>query len=53
MPPEGQRAVATRYPGEFEAVTENDYLDAMRLAEAVTQWATGIVQDGGSRPDGI
>ncbi len=36
-------AVATRYPGEFEAVTENDHLDAMRLAEAVIQWAAGIV----------
>ncbi len=37
-------AVATRYPGELETVTESDHRDAMRLAEAVTTWAAGIVK---------
>ncbi len=38
-------AVATRYPGESEPVTENDYHDAIRLAETVTQWAANIIRD--------
>jgi len=37
-------AVAARYPGEIEPVTESDHQDAMRLAEAVVVWATDIVQ---------
>lgn len=44
-------AVAARYPGETEAVTKSDYRDAMRLADAVTQWAAGIIQDGSSSHD--
>ncbi|HIJ64942.1 MAG TPA: HEPN domain-containing protein [Candidatus Hydrogenedentes bacterium] len=40
-------AVSTRYPGEIETVTESDYVDAVRLAEAVTDWAAGIVQHEG------
>jgi len=30
-------AVAIRYPGETEPVTQSDYRDAINLAEAVTQ----------------
>ncbi len=45
-------AVATRYPGEFEPVTQDDHRDAMRLAEAVTQWAAGIIQHGGTSQNG-
>jgi HEPN domain-containing protein len=37
-------AVATRYPGETEPVTESEYRDAMHLAKAVMQWAEAIVQ---------
>ena len=37
-------AVTARYPGESEPVTERDYQDAIRLAEAVVQWAEGIVR---------
>ena len=34
-----QLAVNTRYPGESEPVTENDYLDAIRLATLAVRWA--------------
>lgn len=36
-------AVATRYPGEIEPVTEDDYQDALRIAKAVYEWADYIV----------
>ncbi|MDO8585931.1 MAG: HEPN domain-containing protein [Armatimonadota bacterium] len=32
-------AVTTRYPGEEEPLTEEDYREAVRLAEAVVRWA--------------
>jgi len=31
-------AVETRYPGDYEPVHEDDYLDAMQLAEKVFKW---------------
>ena len=31
-------AVVTRYPGPFEAVTEDDYRDALRMAETILAW---------------
>jgi len=37
-------AVLTRYPGDFEPVTEKEYLEAIRIAEAVIQWAQKIVE---------
>jgi HEPN domain-containing protein len=43
-------AVATRYPGESEPVTESDYREAIRLAESVTQWAENVVNSGESNP---
>ncbi|MDO8585924.1 MAG: HEPN domain-containing protein [Armatimonadota bacterium] len=33
-------AVSTRYPGEEEPLTEEDYREAVRLAEAVVAWAS-------------
>lgn len=39
-------AVSTRYPGEFEPVTESDYRYAISLSEAVIQWAESIVRHG-------
>lgn len=38
-------AVAARYPGEFEPVSESDHQDAVRLAEAALQWAHDVVLD--------
>jgi HEPN domain-containing protein len=37
-------AFETRYPGPFEAVTEEEYQEAIRLAEAVVTWAAGIIE---------
>lgn len=37
-------AVMTRYPGPYEAVTEDDYRRAVELAEAVVEWAAVILQ---------
>jgi len=31
-------AVETRYPGDYEPVNEDDYLNAMQLAEKVFKW---------------
>lgn len=31
-------AVETRYPGEYEPVNEDDYLNAIALAEKVVKW---------------
>jgi HEPN domain-containing protein len=36
-------AAATRYPGSFEPVTGAHFDEALRLAEAVVEWAEGIV----------
>ncbi len=37
-------AFETRYPGPFEAVAEEEYQEAIRLAEAVVAWAEEIIQ---------
>lgn len=34
-----QYAVVTRYPGEDEPVTEDEYREAVALAEKIVQWA--------------
>ena len=39
-------AVSTRYPGEIEPVTEDEYRDALRIAEAVFEWAELIINGG-------
>jgi HEPN domain-containing protein len=36
-------AVTTRYPGELEAVTGEEYREALRAAEAVVAWAESIL----------
>ena len=37
-------AVLTRYPGDLEPVTEEEYLKALQIAEATVQWAEKIVK---------
>ncbi len=37
-------AVLSRYPGEIEPVTQEEYVDALRIAEAVLHWAEGILK---------
>jgi len=45
-------AVITRYPGDLEPVTEDEYKEAIRLAKEVVSWAKNIVtqksQDSGT-----
>ena len=36
-------AVSTRYPGSYESVTRDEYLEAYHLAEEVVEWAQGIL----------
>jgi HEPN domain-containing protein len=50
-------AVMSRYPAALEPVNEDEYREAMRLAEAIVSWAEGIVygspcdRDAVSTPD--
>jgi len=37
-------AVMSRYPGEYEAVTGDEYREAVRMAEAVLAWAERLIQ---------
>jgi len=37
-------AVLTRYPGDLEPVTEEEYQEAVRIAEMVVQWAEKMVK---------
>lgn len=41
-------AVATRYPGEIEPVTEDEYLEALRLADVVVGWAETLIRERSS-----
>jgi HEPN domain-containing protein len=36
-------ALETRYPGRQALVTEEEYREALRLAEAVVRWATEVI----------
>ena len=36
-------AVSSRYPGEVEPITEEEYQEALNLAERVVAWAEGCV----------
>ena len=36
-------AVTTRYPGVYEPVTQEEYEDAIRIADAVVEWAAKVV----------
>lgn len=38
-------AVSVRYPGNFEPLTEEEYHEALRLAEAVVRWAEQIIKE--------
>ena len=37
-------AVLTRYPGNLEPITEEEYSEAVRLAETVVHWAETLIQ---------
>jgi len=37
-------AVTNRYPGDFESVDEEEYKEAVRLAETLVLWAERIIQ---------
>jgi HEPN domain-containing protein len=39
-------AVETRYPGLSEEVTEEEYLEAVALAERVLNWAESVIRAG-------
>jgi HEPN domain-containing protein len=36
-------AASARYPGEYEEVTQDEYREAIRLAEAVVTWAEDLL----------
>jgi HEPN domain-containing protein len=40
-------AVMSRYPGNFEPVEEDEYVEALQLAENVVQWAEKILSGSG------
>ena len=51
MPPEAQDAalltdyaVSSRYPGDLGPVDEDEYIQAIHLAEVIVQWAEGIIR---------
>lgn len=46
-------ASETRYPGTFEPVTEEEYQEAVRLAEAVFHWAENIIKGKESAVDEV
>jgi len=37
-------AVKTRYPGEYEPITDEEYMKAVAIAEYVYNWALGILR---------
>lgn len=37
-------AVSSRYPGDFEPVSEKEYLKTLRLAESVVKWAENVIR---------
>lgn len=39
-------AVTTRYPGEYEAVTEKEYQEALEIACKVSAWVVGQLREG-------
>ena len=41
-------AVTTRYPGMDEPVTEEEYREAVRLAESVVKWAEDLLSKSGA-----
>ena len=45
-------AVATRYPGALEPVTQEEYKEAVAIAEEVVRWVGEVVRRGSSRGEG-
>jgi len=41
-------AVAMRYPGEWEYISDEDYEKSIRLAEVAVQWAKSVLRDIGA-----
>jgi len=39
-------AVLSRYPGDLEPVTDEEYRRALSLAEIVVKWAEGVIKGG-------
>ena len=39
-------AVLSRYPGDLEPVTDEEYRKALSLAEIVVKWAEGVIKGG-------
>jgi len=37
-------AVISRYPGDYEEITEEEYREAVRLAEAVVSWGRTVTE---------
>jgi len=35
--------VQTRYPGEYEEVTHEEYLDAIKMSEECLEWVEDII----------
>lgn len=39
-------AVQTRYPGEYERVTEEEFVEALKTASAIVKWAQTAISNG-------
>jgi HEPN domain-containing protein len=44
-------AVEARYPGPMEPVTEREYREAVKMAEAVVDWVEGFIASGPGQPE--
>lgn len=42
-------AVSSRYPGDFEPVSDDEHREAVRMAEAVVSWATDFIGEEGGQ----
>ncbi len=38
-----QYAIETRYPGHFDEITEDDYRQALEIAERLVDWAESVI----------
>jgi HEPN domain-containing protein len=43
-------AVSSRYPGEYEPVSEEEYQEAVRLADAAVAWAQALLHSARNGP---
>jgi HEPN domain-containing protein len=44
-----QYAVETRYPGEYEPVTDDEYKEALKYAECIYGWASELIKKTSNR----